>query len=659
MRAYKLFATVATLALVAGCADGKDGADGAAGAKGDKGEAGEAGTDGTNGSNGTNGTNGDSGAAGEDGQDAACAAFDKLAIKSVIGVADPVFPGAPLDFELDLDGGSPDVNVQFIGTMSFLGGTATIPALPTAGPANNAFSVTPATEGDITYVAIATDGCTVATTTFTVKVRAALVSFVDLYPGLDDIGFALRGDSNPLFQVVNSFFGPIAVATIGPGGAFPGYFRLAQTDLDVDMFPDADGDGVPDLDGTPNRLPKIVLEPDSRLVIVAYEDAGGNLAWAVLKPDQSVVDGDVEARVQFAHLAGGAGTVDVASDEAMTTQIFSNATIGTLSAPKLLAPLDTAIFIDATEDGKPEFEGTLPLESGQVLPGDYVIVMAWFDAANKLQLFVHDTGGDNTQYAGGIFPFPAEVFPYLGPPDVRGTFATPTSAIDDVISVDINVVAAADCAVKNLVVKYAMSTEGSTYGTDIDFTVTSPGGVTKAIGSGKNAGSDADVGKIDVSAAFAYEAVSGVWTVEVSDSYVDEEGFTVNSIELNFYCGEPLGAPDKVVTVTPALAIPDTDTPVTSTATVSGACTVKLVTVDWALTHRYSPDIDFSLKSPSGADYVFLGSPTSSLDETGSYGPVTGFDGDNGTGIWTLEVVDTGAGDAGTLDSWTLKVYCE
>jgi len=668
MRAYKLFATVAAVGLVVGCADGKDGANGVVGAKGDKGDPGTEGSDGTNGTSGTNGTNGSAGAdgtdgvTGRDGEDAACAAFDKLVISNVIGVADPVFPGAPLDFELELDGGSPDISVQFIGTMSFLGGAATIPELPTAGPADNAFTVTPAAEGDITYVAIATDGCTVATTTFTVKVRSALVSFVHLYPGIGDIGFALRGDSNPLFQVVNTFFGPFPIATISQGSGFPGYFRLAQTDLDVDMFPDANDDGVPDLNGTPNRLPKIVLAPDSRLIVVAYADAAGQLAWAVLKPDQSIVDGDVEARVQFAHLAGGVGAVDVASDEAMETQIFSNATLGSLSAPVLLAPLDTSVFIDTNEDGTPNYEANIPFETRQVLPGDYVVVMAWLDSNDALRLFVHDTGGDNTQYAGGIFPFPGEVFLYLGPPDVEGTFATPTTLLDDSASVDIDLTAAADCAVKNLIFHYDMVTVGATYGTDVDFTVTSPGGVTKVIGSGRNAGAGADVGKIDISSAFQYALVDGTWMIEVADTYADEAGVTVNSLRLDAYCGEPLGAPDKVVTTNPApdLAIPDDSTlSVTSTATVTGACTVALVTVDWTITHEYAPDVDFSLKSPSGADYVYLGSPTTGTELTGSYGPLASFDGDNGTGVWTLEVVDVGAGDSGTLDAWTLSVYCD
>ena len=32
---------------------------------------------------------------------------------------------------------------------------------------------------------------------------------------------------------------------------------------------------------------------------------------------------------------------------------------------------------------------------------------------------------------------------------------------------------------------------------------------------------------------------------------------------------------------------------------------------------------------------------------------------DDGTGDWTLHARDTAGGDEGTLDAWTLRVYCD
>lgn len=655
MRAYKLMTAAAALALMAGCAgeDGKDGVDGAPGAKGDKGDQGDPGDPGTDGTDGTDGVDGEDG---EDGQDAACAAFEPLVIDSVIGVADPVFPGAPLDFELDVSGGSGELDVQFIGTMRMLDGTATLPALPEGAGADNAFQITPDAEGDISYVAIATDGCTVATTTFAIKVRAALVSFVHLYPGAEDIGFALRGSSDPLFQVVNTIFGPFAIATIPQGSGFPGYFRLSQYDLDVDMFPDANLDGVPDLDTTPNRLPKIVLAPDARVIVVAYEDAAGALAWAVLNPDQRPVDGDLNARIQFAHMAGSLGAVDVATDAEMTTVLIDDATLGALGNGLPLAPLDYLVFVDTDGDGTPNYEVGLPFETNQVLPGDYVVVFAWVDGSGMLRIFVHDTGGDGTPYEGMIFPFPGEVFPYLGPADHTGTFDTVTDVLGSV-DLEVPVTAPADCAVANLIFRYDMVTLGATYGNDVDFTLTAPSGKSAFIGSGKNAGPGADVNKIDASSTFAYELVAGTWTVTVTDSWGD--GVTVNSVALEFYCGEPLGDPDFTVTtdLDPDLAVPDNDLMgVSSTASVAGPCTVSMVAVEWTITHTFPTDLSLNLYSPDG-NLISLGRPSAS--GTGSAGPSDELMGDNGAGTWTLEVADGATGDEGTLDAWTLHVWCE
>jgi hypothetical protein len=539
MRNYKFLTALAGCAVLGtACAeDGKDGAVGPAGEKGDKGDQGE------QGSAGEVGPAGPAGAQGEAGADAPCAANPQLAIEGVVGVADAVFPGVATEFELELAGGGDDVTVQFIGTAKLLNGMATVPATPVAGDASGAFAVTPDAEGDYTYVAIATDGCSVATTTFSLRVRSALVSIVHVFPGAEDVGFMPRGGDVPLYMVVQSFFGPQAVATVAQGSTFPGYFRITQSELNLDMYPDANADGMPDLNAAPIAVPTLNLMPDERVVVAAYADANGDLDWAVLRPDQKLLDSDANARFQFAHLAGGVGPVDISTSETMSPAIVADAALGSLSLGLLLPPLDYTVFVDADDDLSPDFQVELPFETNQVLPGDYVIIFAWLDANGALRILNHDTGGDGTQYEGMVFPFEGTVQTLRGAADASGSLSGPLTVADEESASGDIVIADSACANGAGVVEVAYDLTVSAPdpdeypSTDYAILLMSPGGTEVEVTY--DIARDALSGTVTDIFDFQGETVDGTWMVTLVDAYggYDTEA-TLNAATVNVWCQE-------------------------------------------------------------------------------------------------------------------------
>lgn len=542
MRVYKWMAAMACLGLMGtGCAeDGKDGATGAtgpAGAQGEKGDKGDTGDQGPAGAPGAQGDKGDKGDKGDDGEDGLCAGVSQLAIDGVLGNGDPVFPGEVTEIELDFTGGGDKVEVQFISTATLLNGMATIPTAPAPGAGPGLFDITPEFEGDYTFVAIATDGCTVATTTFDLKVRSALVSIVHVYGGVGSVGFAVRGTDQILFQQVQGPFGPQFVAAIGPGQTFPGYFRVPQSQIDLDLFP-ATG-GIPDLTAAPTQLPTLNLRPDGRYIVAAYGDAEGDLAVAVFTPDQSMIDSMTDARVQFAHLAGGVGPVDISATADMGTPLFSDVAPGTLTAGALLAVADYTVFVDTDDDAEANIEVGLALETNQVLPGDYVVVIAWVDGLGNVRILVHDTGGDGTQYENQIFPFAGTVTVFLPPPDVTWTLPAPVS-VPGTDPAELEVTMTVDgpdgCTLGELYLDYTMDPQGFTYNNEVFYTLTSPTGTVFELGAGTGNNGNLESGRFNGTVGFAGEAVDGDWTLLIEDTWGD--GVAISNLLLSVYCAD-------------------------------------------------------------------------------------------------------------------------
>lgn len=123
----------------------------------------------------------------------------------------------------------------------------------------------------------------------------------------------------------------------------------------------------------------------------------------------------------------------------------------------------------------------------------------------------------------------------------------------------------------------------------------------------------------------------------------------------------------------PGLAIPDdTEGPgygqlVTTPASVNVGSLVTRIAVQLNVTHAYPSDLRIGLISPAGTDIRIynLGAWGGEFNITGwrpgdwdSDGDLTnGFDGEITEGIWTLWLQDYSYGSAGTLNSWTLRVY--
>jgi len=149
------------------------------------------------------------------------------------------------------------------------------------------------------------------------------------------------------------------------------------------------------------------------------------------------------------------------------------------------------------------------------------------------------------------------------------------------------------------------------------------------------------------------------------------------SVEAGWTCA---GAPSSCTraggatidrSASPGLAIPDASTTgVSSTISLTGSpastCTVASITVDVDITHTYIGDLRVGLTSPGGvlvelhawtggATDNILGNYPTTLTPSGSLSAFTGV---AAAGSWTLNVADTAASDAGTLNSWGLHITC-
>ena len=127
------------------------------------------------------------------------------------------------------------------------------------------------------------------------------------------------------------------------------------------------------------------------------------------------------------------------------------------------------------------------------------------------------------------------------------------------------------------------------------------------------------------------------------------------------------------------VAIPDPGT-VNSSINVPDGLTIDDVNLTLDITHTYDADLDVYLISPQGTRvelFTDVGGSganftNTTLDDdcataitdgsapfTGCYQPegsLSDFDGENSSGVWTLELSDDYLADAGTLQSWSLEV---
>ncbi len=121
-------------------------------------------------------------------------------------------------------------------------------------------------------------------------------------------------------------------------------------------------------------------------------------------------------------------------------------------------------------------------------------------------------------------------------------------------------------------------------------------------------------------------------------------------------------------------------TPATSVINIASTATVSDVNITINISHTYIQDLVITLISPTGTEIVLFNRECSNEDGiqvtyddeasaiiscanpvTGTAIPtnlLSGFDGENPAGNWTLKVVDYYTGDTGTINSWSLEL-CE
>lgn len=107
------------------------------------------------------------------------------------------------------------------------------------------------------------------------------------------------------------------------------------------------------------------------------------------------------------------------------------------------------------------------------------------------------------------------------------------------------------------------------------------------------------------------------------------------------------------------VAVPDADPEgAVRTIDVRGLATVDTdVSLRLWVSHDAPQQLTATLTNPAGAEVVVFDGATSGANELSIDGPVLGFSGDESVnGTWTLRVVDGAAGDAGTIERWTLSL---
>ncbi len=108
----------------------------------------------------------------------------------------------------------------------------------------------------------------------------------------------------------------------------------------------------------------------------------------------------------------------------------------------------------------------------------------------------------------------------------------------------------------------------------------------------------------------------------------------------------------------PGSPIPDTNSSgVEDTITINPTGFVKSVQVDISITHPSRGDISITLTLPDETNIILKETSTDSGDDIQETYTVPGSFGIDADGTWILKVADLTAGDSGTLDEWTVRVY--
>ena len=129
----------------------------------------------------------------------------------------------------------------------------------------------------------------------------------------------------------------------------------------------------------------------------------------------------------------------------------------------------------------------------------------------------------------------------------------------------------------------------------------------------------------------------------------------------------PVGASTgntTTVSAEPGTSIPDNNTAgITEQITFAGASANSSITMDVNITHTWRGDLALTLTSPAGTSVILQSTKSdSAANIVGNYPndltpeeSLSAFDGEDHNGVWSLKVVDGGAEDIGTLNSWAIN----
>lgn len=114
-------------------------------------------------------------------------------------------------------------------------------------------------------------------------------------------------------------------------------------------------------------------------------------------------------------------------------------------------------------------------------------------------------------------------------------------------------------------------------------------------------------------------------------------------------------APRTLASTDVPKSIPDNNTTgIKSVLNVTDTAVVKNLSLRLDITHTYVGDLTVKLKSPQGTSYTVWNKQGGSADNINQDFTITAFEGQALNGTWELSVVDSAAGDTGTLTGWSL-----
>lgn len=552
MRMQRWVGILAILLLAGmGCggADGKDGApgqpgepgqQGERGPQGDKGATGEPGQQGPRGTDGQPGIQGPAGPAGADGQngqDAHCAGVEPLKIVEVHGAGSTVFVGDTVELEFEYAGGLDDVTVQFAGTALHTDGSAGLPPTPSATGEPNTYTFTLEAK-TAAYVAIATDGCSVATTNFSVFTDKARLSLMNLYPFEDAIAFKNRDAGNTFYLDSPFPHGNRRLSVITFGGTL-GYFEFDKsTTLNLDLYP-ADPDRGMDTTATPVELDPIDLADAGKFYVAAIYAGANGPEITVVELDWPATDDD-HLPIQLVNLTSN--PLSIALDDPMSDFLYENVAFNT-PTPAVAIDFD-GILAYAGVGGSTDvtWDLAIPLYGNGVIPNSHLVLFAWEDADQSLRISVHDTDWDDAYVQGWAnwWRFDLPLIERLRGADQTWKLSTQTvlnynsQAVSETIDFDNT-----DCTIAEIYLDYQVTNPYSYWHSEFCYRLKSPAGTEKSIGCGLGNYSGPQVGRLDATAHFAGEDLDGEWVLTSSSYSSSTSVVTIDSLKLSVYCEAP------------------------------------------------------------------------------------------------------------------------